>query len=188
MADVQDLRSGSIYLEDNQLWRVIDHQHIKMARGSATIRLKVRNVRSGSTVEKTYTNGTRVQDVELERHEVQYQYTDGDFYYFMNTETFDQLALAPGAIADITPYLTDNQLVQVEMFEGEPLSLRLPTTVDLRIVGADAAVVGDTAAGAPMKEVELETGLRIQAPMFVNVGEVVRVDTRDGRYVTRVKS
>lgn len=187
MAEVQNLRKGSIYLEDDGLWRVVDHQHIKMGRGSATVRLKVRNVRTGATVEKTYNNGTRVQDVELETHEVQYQYTDGDFYYFMNTETFDQLSLPPDAVEEIVGYLTDNQTVLVEMFENEPIRLRLPTTVDLRVVGADAAVVGDTAAGAPTKMVELETGLRIQAPMFVNVGDVIRVDTRDGSYVTRVK-
>ncbi len=187
MAEVQNMRKGSIYLEDEQLWRVVDHQHIKMGRGSATVRLKVRNVRSGSTVEKTYNNGTRVQDVEMETHEVQYQYTDGDFFYFMNTETFDQLALALEAVEEIVGYLTDNQVVMVEMFDSEPISLRLPTTVDLKVVGSDAAVVGDTASGAPSKTIELETGLRIQAPMFVNVGETVRVDTRDGSYVTRVK-
>ena len=95
MADVQALRRGDIYTEDDALWRVIDHQHIKMGRGSATVRLKVRNVRTGSTVERTYNNGQRVNDVELETHEVQFQYTDGDFYHFMNTETFEQLALSP---------------------------------------------------------------------------------------------
>jgi elongation factor P len=187
MAEVQNMRKGSMYLEDEQLWRVVDHQHIKMGRGSATVRLKVRNVRSGSTVEKTYNNGTRVQDVEMETHEVQYQYTDGDFFYFMNTETFDQLVLAPDAVEEIIGYLTDNQVVMVEMFDSEPISLRLPTTVDLKVIGSDAAVVGDTASGAPSKTIELETGLHIQAPMFVNVGETVRVDTRDGSYVTRVK-
>lgn len=188
MAEVQNLRRGDIFTEDEQLWRVIDHQHIKMGRGSATVRLKVRNVRSGSTVEKTYTNGTRVNDVELETHEVQYQYNDGDFYHFMNTETFETLSLTPGDLEGIKEYLTDNQVVLAEMYEDRPVSLRLPTTVDLRIVAADAAVVGDTAAGAPMKEVELETGLRIQAPMYLKVGETIRVDTRDGSYVTRVKA
>ncbi len=188
MAEVQNLRRGDIFTEDEHLWRVIDHQHIKMGRGSATVRLKVRNVRSGSTVEKTYTNGTRVNDVELETHEVQYQYSDGDFYHFMNTESFEPLALSAAELEGITPYLTDNQILLVEMYEEEPVSLRLPTTVDLRIVGADAAVVGDTAAGAPMKEIELETGLRIQAPMYLKVGETVRIDTRDGSFVTRVKA
>lgn len=187
MAEVQNLRKGDIYLEDDALLRVIDHQHIKMGRGSATVRLKVRNVRSGSTVERTYTNGTRVQEVELETHEVQYQYTDGDFYHFMNTETYEQLALSPAELEGIAEYLTDNQIVLVQMFEEKPVSIRLPTTVDLKIVGADAAVVGDTAAGAPMKEIELETGLRIQAPMYLKVGEMVRIDTRDGSFVTRVK-
>lgn len=187
MAEVQNLRKGSIYLEDDQLWRVIDHQHIKMGRGSATVRLKVRNVRTGSTVEKTYTNGARVADVELEIHEVQYQYTDGDAYYFMDTESFDQLVLTPDALEGIIGYLTDNQIVMVEMYEGEALSIRLPTTVDLEVISSDASVVGDTAAGSPTKTVGLQTGLRISAPMFVNVGDIIRIDTRDGSYVTRVK-
>ncbi len=188
MADVQSLRRGAIYTEDDALWRVIDHQHIKMGRGSATVRLKVRNVRTGSTVEKTYNNGQRVNDVALETHEVQFQYTDGDFYHFMNTETFEQLALSPVELEGIKEYLTDNQIVMVEMYEAEPISIRLPTTVDLKIVGAEMGVVGDTAAGTPMKEIELETGLRIQAPMYLKVGELVRIDTRDGSFVTRVKS
>ena len=187
MAEVQNLRKGDIYNEDGVLLRVVDHQHIKMGRGSATVRLKVRNVRTGSTVERTYTNGARVQDVDLEHHEVQYQYTDGDFYYFMNTETFDQMTFPPDELEGIKEYLTDNQIVIVEMIDEEPVSLRLPTTVDLRVVWADMAVAGDTAAGAPTKEVEVESGLRLTAPMFVQVGEIIRVDTRDGTYVTRVK-
>jgi len=187
MAEVQNLRRGDVYEEDNALWRVIDHQHIKMGRGSATVRLKVRNVRTGSTVERTYTNGARVQDLELEVHEFQYQYFDGDHYHFMDTTTFDQIALTPDELEGISGYLTDGQIVMGELHEGEVMSLKLPTTVDLEVVWADASVVGDTAAGAPTKQVELSTGLRIQAPMFVKVGEVIRVDTRDGSYVTRVK-
>jgi elongation factor P len=188
MAEVQNLRKGDVFEEDKGLWRVIDHQHIKMGRGSATVRLKVRNVRTGSTIEKTYTNGARVQDVDLETFEYQYQYSDGDHYHFMNTETFEPLALTEGELEGIREYLLDGQVVMVEMFESEPVSLRLPTTVDLKVVWAEAAVLGDTAAGASVKEVELETGLRIQAPMYLKVGELIRVDTRTGTYVTRVKT
>jgi len=186
MAEVQALRKGDLYEEEGQLWRVLDYQHIKVARGGATIRLKLRNARTGSNVEKTYNNGARVQNVTLEKDAVQYQYTDGQFYYFMNMETFEQVVLTPEALEGIVEYLTDNQIVVLETYEGEPITIALPTTVDLKVVWADAAVVGDTAT-ALTKQAELETGLRLQVPMFVSEGDVVRVDTRDARYVTRVK-
>jgi elongation factor P len=186
MAEVQTLRRGNMYEEDNQLWRVMDYQHVKMARGGATIRLKVRNVRSGATIEKTYNNGARVRDVRLESNEVQYLYTDGDFYYFMDTETFDQMTLPPDALEGVVEYMVENQTVTVESYEGEPISVSLPTTVDLKVTWAEGAVAGDT-ANTPSKQVELETGYRMYVPMFVNEGDVVRVDTRSGDYVTRVQ-
>ena len=186
MAEVQTLRKGNIYEEDNQLWRVLEYQHIKVARGGATIRVKVRNIRTGSTVERTYNNGARVKDVRLDNREVQYLYHDGDLYHFMDTETFEQMALGPDVLEGIVDYLLDNQVVVLEAYEGEPLSVGLPTTVDLKVTWAEAAIAGDT-ANAPTKQVELETGLRIQAPMFVNEGDTIRVDTRDGSYVTRVQ-
>lgn len=186
MAEVQTLRRGNIYEEDKQLWRVLEYQHIKMARGGATIRVKVRNLRTGSTVEKTYNNGARVNDVRLDKAEVQYLYNDGELYHFMNTETFEQLMLTPEALEGLIEFMTDNQIVTLETYEGEPINIELPTAVDLRVVWAEAAVAGDT-ANTPSKQVELETGYRMQVPMFVQENDVIRVDTRTGEYVTRVK-
>lgn len=186
MAEVQTLRKGDIYDEESQLWRVLEYQHIKVARGGATIRLKVRNVRSGSTVERTYNNGTRVNDVELDKDDVQYLYNDGDLYHFMNTETFEQIALSPEVLEGVKDYLVDNMVVALESYDGEPISVKIPTAVELRVVWAEPAIQGDT-ANAPTKQIELETGLRIQAPMFVQEGDLVRVNTRDNAYVTRVK-
>ena len=186
MAEVQTLRRGNIFEEDSQLWRVLEYQHIKVARGGATIRVKLRNLRTGSTVEKTYNNGSRVNDVRLDKAEVQYLYTDGELYHFMNTDTFEQIALTPEALEGIVEFLTDNQIVVLETYEREPINIELPTTVDLRVVWAEAAVAGDT-ANTPSKQVELETGCRLQVPMFVQDGDVIRVDTRTGDYVTRVK-
>jgi elongation factor P len=187
MAEVQTLRKGNIYEEETQLWRVLDYQHIKVARGGATIRLRVRNVRTGSTVEKTYNNGARVNDVRLDQSDVQYQYNDGEFYHFMDTETFEQVMLKPEDLEGVVEYLTDNMVVSLETYEGEPISVSLPTTVDLKVTWAEFAVAGDT-ANAPTKQVELETGLKLQVPMFVTEGDIIRVDTRDGSYVTRVKN
>ncbi len=186
MAEVQTLRKGSIFEEDGQLWRVLEYQHIKVARGGATIRLKVRHLRTEATVERTYSNGTRLNDVELDKANVQYLYTDGELYHFMNTDTFEQIALGPEFMEDVKDYLLENAVVSMEFYEGEPISLKMPTAVDLRVVWAEAAIQGDT-ANAPTKTIELETGLRTQAPMFVQEGDIVRVDTRDGAYVTRVK-
>lgn len=186
MAEVQQLRRGNIYEEDNQLWKVLDYQHIKMARGGATVRLKVRNLRSGATIEKTYNSGTRVEDVRLDSNEVQYLYNDGHLYYFMNTETYEQVALAPEALEGITEFLKDNAVVTLETYEREPINVELPTTVDLKVTWAELAVAGDT-ANNPTKQVELETGHRMQVPMFVQEGDIIRVDTRDGSYVTRVQ-
>ena len=186
MAEVQTLRRGNIYEEDSQLWRVMDYQHIKMARGGATIRLKLRNIRTGSTIEKTYNNGARVRDVRLDSNEVQYLYTDGELYHFMDTETFDQLALTPEALDGVVEYLLENQTVTIESYEGEPITVSLPTTVDLKVTWAEGAVAGDT-ANTPTKQIELETGLRLNVPMFVNEGDTIRVDTRSGEYVTRVQ-
>lgn len=186
MAEVQTLRKGNIYEEEGQLWRVLDYQHIKVARGGATIRLRVRNVRTGSTVEKTYNNGARVEDVRLDKDEVQFQYTDGDFYHFMNVETFEQVTLEPAALDGVLEFLTDNQVVTLESYDSEPISVTMPTTVDLRVTWAEAAVAGDT-ANTPSKQVEVETGYKLQVPMFVSDGDVIRIDTRDGSYITRVK-
>lgn len=186
MAEVQTLRKGDIYEEENQLLRVMEYQHIKVARGGATIRLKVRNVRSGSTFERTYSNGTRVNDVELDKDDVQFLYSDGDFFHFMNTETFEQLILSPDVLEGVKDYLVDNMVVSLESYDGEPLSVKIPTAVELRVIWAEPAIQGDT-ANAPTKQIELETGLRIQAPLFVQEGDLVRVNTRDNAYVTRVK-
>lgn len=186
MAVVQALRKGNMFEEDNQLWRVIEHHHIKVARGGATIRLKLRNVRTGSTVEKTYNNNTRMQDVRLDSDEVEYLYFDGDLYHFMNTATFDQIALTPTVVEEVLPYMVDNQTVTLESYDGEPLNVSLPTTVDLKVKWAEAAIAGDT-ANVPNKQIELETGYKMQAPMFVKEDDVIRVDTRTGTYVTRVQ-
>ncbi len=186
MAEVQHLRRGNIFVENGQLWRVLDYQHIKMARGGATIRLKLRNLRTGATVERTYNSGARVEDIRLDARTVEYLYNDGELYHFMDTETYEQIALPREALEGVLEFMKDNQTVEVEFYEGEPISVQLPTTVDLKVTWAEMAVAGDT-ANNPTKQVELETGYRLQVPMFVQEGDIIRVDTRTGEYVTRVQ-
>jgi len=185
MIDVNELRKGVTFELDGELYKVLDYQHIKMARGGATIRVKVRDLRSGATLEKTFNSGDRVQDIRLEKREVQYLYTDGDLYHFMDTETYEQPALPASLLGDAINYLTDGMTLSLLTYEGEAIDIELPVTVELEVVDAEPGFAGDTAQGAT-KEVTVSTGLKVQTPLFVQVGDVIRIDTRDGSYITRV--
>lgn len=185
MIEVTALRKGNIFTEDSHLWRVVEFHHIKMARGGATIRLKVRNVRTGALVEKTFNNGARVEDVRLEGREMEYLYPDGDSFVFMDVSTYDQVTLSAEHLGDAVQFLSDNQVIDVEFYESEALGVTMPTTVDLEVEWAEGAIAGDTATN-PTKSVRLSSGLQLQVPMFIKEGDTIRVDTRDGRYVTRV--
>jgi elongation factor P len=183
--DVNELRSGVTFELDGNLYKVIEYTHHKPGRGKATIRTKVRDLRSGSVLEKTFISGDRVQNVRLDYREVQFLYNDGDLYYFMDTETYDQPVLNASSLGDVVDYLKEGVEAKLTLFENEPLDLELPTTVDLEVVEAEMAVRGDTATGAN-KMVTVETGLKVQVPLFINTGDTIRVDTRYGTYVTRV--
>ena len=185
MIGVQDLRKGATFIEENDLWRVLEYSHIKTGRGNATIRVKVRNLRSGGTMEKTYPSGSRVQDVRLDHAVVQYLYHDGDLYFFMNTETYEQPAIGAKTLGDAVNYLTDGMSLELESYDGEPISLELPTTVDLEVIQTDPGFAGDTATNAN-KPARVTTGILVQVPLFVNPGDVIRIDTRTGQYLTRV--
>jgi elongation factor P len=185
MIGVQDLRKGTTFTEDNELFRVLDYQHIKSGRGNATIRVKVRNVRSGATMEKTYPSGSRVQDVRLDHSEVQYLYHDGDLYTFMNIETYEQPVLSADLLGDAVNFLVDNMVVDLESYEGENISVSLPTTVELEVIQTDPGFAGDTATNAT-KPAKVATGYTVLVPLFVNIGDRIRIDTRSGEYLTRV--
>jgi elongation factor P len=185
MIGVQDLRKGATFIEENDLWRVLEYSHIKTGRGNATIRVKVRNLRSGGTMEKTFPSGSRVQDVRLDHAVVQYLYHDGDLYFFMNTETYEQPAINAKTLGDAVNYLVDGMSLELESYDGEPINLELPTTVDLEVVQTDPGFAGDTATNAN-KPARVTTGLLVQVPLFVNPGDVIRIDTRTGQYLTRV--
>ncbi len=186
MIDVNDLRKGVTFTLDGELYQVLEYQHYKPGRGNAIIRTKLRNLRTGATIDKTFTSGDRVQDIRLDHAKVQYLYTDGDLYYFMDTETFEQPALSAEVLGDAVKYLTEGMVLDLESYEGEPLVVDLPTTVDLEVVQTAPDVRGDTAQGGG-KPATLSTGLVVQVPFFVKEGDVIRVDTRTGEYVTRVQ-
>lgn len=185
MIDVNDLRKGTTFALDDQLYRVLEYSHHKPGRGNATIRTKLRNLRTGATMEKTFQSGDRVQDIRVESRQMQYLYRDGDLYHFMDTETFDQVAMNKKMLEDAAPFMTENMAIIVQEYNGEYLGVELPTAVDLKVTEAAAAVKGDTASGAS-KTVTVETGYRVAVPMFVKEGDTIRIDTRTGEYVTRV--
>ncbi len=185
MIDVNDLRKGVTFELDGSLYKVLEYSHNKPGRGNATIRTKIRDLRTGSVTEKTFSSGDRVKDVRLEYHQVQYLYHDGDLYTFMDIETYDQPVLGSKTLGDAVDYLTDGLEVKLTYFGTEPLDIDLPTSVDMEVAEAEVAVKGDTATGAT-KSVVTSTGLKVQVPLFVNAGDKIRVDTRTGQYLTRV--
>jgi elongation factor P len=185
MIHVTDLRKNVTFVSDGQLWRVIEYEHYKPGRGNAIIRTRLRNLRTGATVERNFLSGERVQDIRLDHHIVQYLYQDGDLYHFMDTETFEQPALTREALGDAVRYLKEGVTLELSLYEGEPIEIELPVTVDMVVTDAPMAIAGDTATGAT-KVVTMETGLKVSVPLFVNEGDTIRVDTRTGAYLTRV--
>lgn len=184
MIDVNELRKGVTFTMDNELYKVLEYQHHKPGRGKATIRTTLRNLRTGSTIQHNFISGDRVQDIRIERRGVQYLYNDGDLYHFMDTETYEQTALSATLLGDQVRYIKESMALVLSTYEGEAIDVELPTTVELEVTEAQMAVAGDTATGA-MKKVTLETGLEVQVPLFIEEGDVIRVDTRTGAYVTR---
>jgi elongation factor P len=185
MIDVNDLRKGVTFELDGNLYKVLDYQHNKPGRGNATIRIKARDIRRGNTLEKTFQSGERVQDIRLEFHNVQYLYNDGEIYYFMDLENYEQTAIKKETIGEAVGLLKESMELKLTFYGDEPIDIELPTTVDLRVVHAEAAVRGDTATGVT-KKVKTETGAEVQVPYFVVEGDIIRVDTRTGGYLTRV--
>lgn len=186
MISTGDVKKGVIIELDGQLMKVLDWSHIKMARGSAQVRMKLQNVRRGDIVERTFQAGTRWPRARVEQRKAQYLYGDGGTYHFMDTETYEQSAVGAALIGDDAKFLLENTEVMLSSHDGEVLGVELPVTVDLRVAQTDPGFAGDTATGAK-KAATLETGHVVQVPLFVSEGDVLRIDTRNGEYVTRVQ-
>jgi elongation factor P len=184
MIDVNDLRKGVTFELDGRLYKVLDYSHNKPGRGNATIRTKVRDLRTGNQLDKTFQSGDRVQDVRLDHHMATYLYGDDDFFHFMDSESFEQPAIPKVIVGEYGPYLKEGLEVKLTFYGAEPIDVELPASVDLKVVEAEMAVKGDTATGAN-KNVVTETGLKVSVPLFVSAGDTIRVDTRTGAYLTR---
>lgn len=185
MISATDLRKGVTFELDSAIYRVTEYQHIKVGRGGAQVRTKLKNLRSGVSLDRTFSANDRFQDVRLETRSVQHLYREGNLFYFMDTETYEQPALSEEILGDATRYLTEGLTLELSLYEGEPFGVELPITVDLKITETEPGFKGDTATGGT-KPATVETGLVVQVPLFVETGNVIRVDTRTGEYLTRV--
>jgi elongation factor P len=185
MIDANELRKGTTFILDGELYQVLEYQHYKPGRGNAIIRTKIRNLRTGSTIPRNFLSGDHFEEAPVERRAAQYLYEDGDAFYFMDTQTYDQIHMSAEMISDRAGFLKEGMEVSLTILESEVLDADLPASVELDVVESEMAVAGDTATGAS-KIVVCETGLKVQVPLFIDVGDTIRVDTRSGQYLTRV--
>lgn len=180
---VQELKGGATWEEDGNLFRVITYEHVKMGRGSATIKVKARNVRTGAVIEKGFTNGAQVNAVSLDKKEYQFLYKDSEFAYFMNPTTFEQVT-APLTVVDGHEYLQDGKTATLEFYGDEVLGVVFPPKVTLIVTETDPGVKGNSASNM-YKDATLANGIKTRVPLFINIGDEVIVDTRDGSYTKR---
>lgn len=185
MIDANALRKGVTFTIDNELYKVLDYHHHKPGRGLATIRVKAVNLRTGANIEKTFSSSEKVEDVRLDYHTAQYLYNDGSDFHFMDTETYDQPSIPAIVIDEAANFLIENMEVKLTFYQGKVLDIELPSSVELEVTRADPAVRGDTATGVS-KKVITQTGLEVSVPAFIEAGDVIKVDTRTGEYLTRV--
>jgi elongation factor P len=184
MIDTGDLRKGLTIELDGNLYSIVDWEHNKTGRGGAKVKLKLRDVRAGHIIEHTYDSGAKFTRARVEREPAQYLYSEGELFHFMNTETYDQIAINRDRLGDVALYLKENDDCQVLTYGDEAISVELPAAVVLQVTQTDPWVKGDTAQGGT-KPATLETGLTVNVPLFVNQGDKVKVDTRSGEYLER---
>ena len=180
-----DLKTGITLELDNGLFQVVEFQHVKPGKGGAFVRTKLRNLRSGNLLERTFNAGIRVEQAILEKKDMQFLYKDGEDYVFMDTESYDQMTVAPVALGSAADYLIESATAILAIFNGDIVSVEIPASVELDVVDTEPGVQGDRVSGA-RKPATLQTGKVVQVPLFVNVGDKVKVDTRSGDYITRV--
>lgn len=186
MISAGDFRNGMTFEMDNDVYQVVEFQHVKPGKGAAFVRTKYRNVRTGSVVERSFNPNEKFEEARLERRDMTYLYNDGDLYYFMDVENYDQLPFTADTLGNGLNFLKENMVCKVVSYKGTVFSVELPLFVELQITHTEPGVKGDTATNAT-KTAELETGATVKVPLFINEGEMIRVDTRTGEYMERVK-
>jgi elongation factor P len=187
VADTSDFKNGLVLKIDGQLQQIIEFQHVKPGKGPAFVRTKLKNVLSGKVVDKTFNAGVKVETAVVDRRDMTYLYHDGSDFVFMDGDTFDQISITEQTIGPSSRFLLENMSVQVATNEGAPLYVELPVTVELEVQHTDIGLQGDRSTGGT-KPATLETGAEVQVPLFINTGDKLRIDSRDGSYLGRVNS
>jgi len=180
-----ELKKGVVIELDNELWQILDYHHIKMGRGSAQVRIKLRNIKRGQTVERSFQAGEKWPRAYLDTRDVQFLYADGNEYHFMDTSSYEQFSMTAEALGESAQYLTDGMILQRTSYESETIGVELPVTVDMKVIETEPGFAGDTQSGA-RKPATVQSGLVVQVPIFVDIGDTIRIDTRTGDYQTRV--
>jgi len=184
MVSAGEFRKGMTVEIDGQVWLIVDFQHVKPGKGAAFVRTKIKNVVTGSVLERTFSPTEKFPRAMVEKKEMQYLYSDGELYYFMDVETYDQLPLNQDKVADALDYVTENMNVTIKFFKGEAFSVEPPNFVELTVTETEPGFKGDTATGGN-KPAIVETGAKVMVPLFIEQGERIRVDTRSGEYMER---
>jgi elongation factor P len=185
MVSTNDIRPGQSILVDNTLYLILEYQHVKPGKGKAFVKTKLKNLSSGGVLDKTFRADEDVQQAFIDKQMFQFLYKDGEDFIFMNNDTYEQLSLSPSIVEDKYLFLTSNQEVTIQMYNDTPIDLVLPPTVSLKVSKAEPAVKGDTVSSST-KSITCETGLVLNVPMFIEQGEMIKVDTKNSSYMTRI--
>jgi len=185
MVSAGEFKKGLTIEIDGQVWVIVDFQHVKPGKGAAFVRTKIKNVINGNVLEKSFSPTEKFPKALVERKDMQYLYNDGELYYFMDTETYDQLPLNFDKVEDALPYMKENMEVSIKFFKGEAFSVEPPNFVEMEVTETEPGFKGDTAT-AGNKPAIIETGAKVMVPLFINQGDVIRIDTRTGEYMARV--
>ena len=185
MISAGDFRKGITLEMENGIWTIVDFQHVKPGKGAAFVRTKIKNIVTGAVLERTFNPTDKFPRAHIETKEMEYLYNDGELYYFMDLETYEQLPLNKEAVEDAIPYVKENTNVTVRFFKGAPFSVEPPNFVVLEVTNTEPGFKGDTASSNVTKPATVETGLTVQVPLFVEIGDKIRIDTRVGEYMER---
>jgi len=185
LASTSDFRNGLVLNFKNGLWSIVDFQHVKPGKGPAFVRTKLKNVQTGKVIEETFRAGEKIEDIRLERRDYQFLYVDGEFLTFMSLETYEQVSLPKDTLGDLPMFVKESETVSMLLRDNIPLTVEPPQTVDLKVTDTDPGLKGDTAQGGT-KPATMETGLVILVPLFIEIGEILKIDTRSKKYLGRV--
>lgn len=186
MASTADFRPGMVIVYNGELYKIISYQHSKMGRAGAVVRTKLKNLLNGRVLENTFRSGEKVDEARVEAHYLQYLYRDGDLFYMMDPVTFEQIPVEETVMGDDINYIRENDEVKVLMYQERPIAIELPTAVEMKVIYTEPGERGDTAKTNVKKPAKVETGLEVYVPLFINEGDFVKIDTRDGSYLERV--